>query len=110
MRTFDFENARELAAAWLKLKNSEIEVEIVDAATVAKPYGWVFFYQSRTFLETGDFSDQLVGNAPILINRLSGEPRVLGTAKPAEYYLSEYELTIPELWLRGIPDSNKNCE
>ena len=35
--------------------------------------GWVFFYQSASFLQTGDFNEMLLGNAPIFIPR-NGAP------------------------------------
>jgi|KBSMisStandDraft_5_1062788.scaffolds.fasta_scaffold3256084_1 hypothetical protein len=30
-------------------------------------HGWAFYYQSRDFLETGAFRDQLVGQGPVLV-------------------------------------------
>lgn len=52
--------------------------------------GWYFCFQSKEFLETGDLSAQLAGNAPFLIDRDSGELRVLGTAEPLQTYLDDY--------------------
>lgn len=43
-------------------------------------FGWVFFYDSKEFLETGDFSKAVAGNAPILIDKMTGELTVTGTA------------------------------
>lgn len=68
---------------------------ILDDATLDKPYGWVFFYQSRAYVETGDFMEMLAGNAPVIFNRVSGEYHVTGTAHPVEDYISEYEATLP---------------
>ncbi|MBN0238121.1 hypothetical protein JTL38_33165, partial [Pseudomonas aeruginosa] len=42
------------------------------------------------FMETGNLSAQLAGNAPFLIDRQSGELHILGTAKPLESYLDDY--------------------
>ena len=64
---------------------------VVDNATVEKPWGWVFFYQSRHFLETGDNSSRLAGNAPIIVNARTGVAIVTGTAYPVELYIAEYE-------------------
>ncbi len=55
------------------------------------PWGWVFFYQSEQFLETGNPSHQLAGNAPIIVNRISAEIRTTGTVYPVETYIAEYE-------------------
>lgn len=35
--------------------------------------GWVFFYQSASFLQTGDFNEMLLGNPPIFVPR-NGTP------------------------------------
>jgi hypothetical protein len=68
---------------------------ILDDATLDKPYGWVFFYQSRAYIETGDESQVLLGNAPVIFNRIRGEYSVTGTAHPIEHYLSDYEAGLP---------------
>ena len=54
-------------------------------------FGWVFFYDSKEFLETGDFSMALAGNAPILIDKMTGELTVTGTAYSIEYYIEHYK-------------------
>jgi hypothetical protein len=75
-------------------EEAECEVVIVDSATIERAFGWVFFYQSREYVETGDFAHRLVGNAPLIVNRLTGEVRSTGTAHPTEYYLTEYEASL----------------
>ena len=76
---------------------------ILDQATLDKPYGWVFFYSTKKFVETGDPRDGLVGNAPLIFNRITGEYRVTGTAHPIEHYLSEYEAQLPAFMLEMTP-------
>lgn len=53
--------------------------------------GCFFCFESKAFLETGDFSTQLAGNAPFIIDKDSGELHVFGTAFPLEKYLQDYE-------------------
>jgi hypothetical protein len=65
--------------------------EIVDEATIETSWGWVFFYQSRRFLETGDPSWCLVGNAPVIVDAETGAVTITGTAFPVEAYIAEYE-------------------
>ena len=86
----NYTQARELAATWVRLV-SEDEAALVDEHTIKKPYGWVFFYQAK--------EGMLGGNAPIVVNRLSYELRVTGTALRTEAYLEEYEATLPSVWL-----------
>ena len=68
-----------------------IEPVVIDSETIEKEWGWVFFYQDKQYLDTGDTSFALVGNAPYLVNRLSGEITITGTANPIEEYIREYE-------------------
>lgn len=90
-----YEKARILAQTWVDLMCGYEKAQIIDEATLTKPYGWVFFYQSKTYLETGEAGEFLVGNAPILVERINGELIVFGTSYPTEYYIEEYEKTIP---------------
>jgi hypothetical protein len=42
------------------------------------------------YLDTGEFSAQLAGNAPFVIDRESGDIFDLGTDKPVEVYIVDY--------------------
>ena len=98
----DFDKAVVLATAWVDIL-CEGGARIVRESTIAKPYGWRFFYQSKEFLDVGNPSAQLVGNAPIIVNRNTRELRLFGTAKPLEQYLTEYENTLPPGSLQQTP-------
>ena len=63
----------------------------MDDETIEKAYGWVFFYQAKAYLESGDIVDALVGNAPYIVNKYTGEVHETGTANPVEEYIAEYE-------------------
>ncbi len=69
---------------------------IVDEHTIERPWGWVFFYNDRRYLETGSSKYVLFGNAPYIVNRFTGEVKVTGTAYPIEDYLAEYEASLRE--------------
>ena len=58
--------------------------------TMVKPYGWLFFYNSKKYIETGEFSYCLAGNAPILIDKV-GKVHITGTAYELEYYLKKLD-------------------
>ena len=53
-------------------------------------FGWVYFYDGSRHVETGNVSDALVGNAPLIVDRVDGKLYVTGTAHPIEHYLDEY--------------------
>lgn len=66
---------------------------ILDELTIDRAWGWVFFYTSRTWHETGDFRYAVAGNAPILVERETGLLRITGTARPIGEYIETYERT-----------------
>jgi hypothetical protein len=72
------------------LNASSPPVDIIDAVTQEHEFGWVFFYDSRRYLETGKFSERLAGNAPVLVERQSGRVWVLGTARSVDFYLTKF--------------------
>jgi hypothetical protein len=71
-----FEEARRIANSHASkvfdLTKEGDEVLICEVKTVEREAGWVFYYNSRKFIQTGDFSVMLMGNAPIFINRSDG--------------------------------------
>ena len=79
------------------LANPRNEPVILDEQTIVKPYGWVFFYNSRAYLETRDAFYGLMGNGPVVIEH-SGRIHHLGTHASAEEMLGELEA---ERGLRG---------
>lgn len=57
---------------------------VVDEETIEKTYGWVFFYTSRFYLETGDDIYAVVGNGPTIVESKDGTLHILGTALPPD--------------------------
>ncbi len=95
------EEARSVAQADLdkgRAHNPDVEeVVILDQYTIAREWGWVFFYQSRRYVETGDRRHFLGGNAPLIVNRFDGSVRRTGTARPTEEYVERYERSLGDL-------------
>ena len=77
-----------------KDKYEPIDYAILLDETIEKEWGWVFFYQSKAFVESGDFSEMLSGNTPIIVNRHSGELFYTGSAFEIGHYIEEYEDTL----------------
>jgi hypothetical protein len=53
-------------------------------------FGWVFFYNTKEYVDSGDPELGLVGNAPLIVDRTDGKLYVTGTVHPLEYYIEEY--------------------
>lgn len=98
-----YQQAEQLATAWVDI-NLNGAAAIIHRATLTRTYGWVFFYQSKKYLTDSKFEDMLAGNAPFIVDRINGEIRVTGTARPVEEYLAEYEATLPPARLVGRPE------
>lgn len=90
----DSGQAREIAQKWIdsNFDCSGDDDEIVVFHVREEEFGWIFFYQSKRYLETCDFSDQLLGNAPVIVKRESGEVVVTGTAKPIDDYVRDLQI------------------
>ena len=88
--------ARELALGYVKAKESAgLEFVLLDDATIEEEFGWVFFYDSKRHVESGDYRDVVVGNAPIVITRADGCIHETGTAFPVEHYLEKFRRLQP---------------
>ena len=70
---------------------SEIELALISDATIERPTCFVFFWNSKKYIETGDFQTALGGNAPILVDRRNRSVHTTGTAHPIEHYIKEFE-------------------
>ena len=70
--------------------NPNVKLRILAECTEEHDFGWVFYYSSARFIDTGDSREALVGNAPIIIDKASGELVVTGTAHDTAYYVDNY--------------------
>jgi hypothetical protein len=98
-----YKDARALADKWVEIASGGT-ADILEECTITRPYGWVFFWQSKRYIETRDPMDSLLGNAPIIVDRVNFELLGTGTADPIEHYLKEYEATIPPFRLTMTPE------
>ncbi|WP_327030982.1 YrhB family protein [Micromonospora sp. NBC_01740] len=85
------QQARGTAEAVLRDMSSEPGVPpLVITCVEEHPVCWVFYYQSARHIESGSFLDSVIGNAPIIVDRSTGQPHETGTARSIEYYVAEY--------------------
>lgn len=88
----DVKEARRRVEEYLRnsLRRSAHDIVVVDEHTRHEDFGWVFFYNTRAYVELGDKRHALVGNAPLIVDRDTGEIHMTGTALPTEHYLQHY--------------------
>jgi hypothetical protein len=85
------EEATQLAKEWVRQHASLAnEVVLLEEETIARPYGWFFFYNSKQFLATQAVEEALFGNAPILVDK-GGHVHVTGTAYALEHYVAAFD-------------------
>jgi hypothetical protein len=86
------DDARQIVLDYLKQLEQGAGCELVmrDGNTLEREFGWVFFYNSKRYVETGDVIHALAGNAPIVVTRIDGRIHITGTARPLEDYLSAF--------------------
>lgn len=53
-------------------------------------FGWVYFYDGSKHVESGEMSDAVFGNAPLVVDRTDGKLYITGTAFPIDHYLQEF--------------------
>jgi len=64
---------------------------IVENLTIEKPFGWVFFYDSKRYLETRNINDAIAGNGPVFVNKQDGAIEFCGSYKSVQEFIAEYE-------------------
>jgi hypothetical protein len=67
---------------------------INEEKTIDTEFGWIFFYNSKKFLETKNPIYRVAGNGPIFVNRETASVKFYGSDKPLESLLSDYERTL----------------
>jgi hypothetical protein len=48
------------------------KLAIIDSRTIETEHSWVFCWQSRTWVETRDYRDELAGTFPVIIDKADG--------------------------------------
>ena len=81
-----FEKAKQIA-----LDKIGPDCALIDDATLEKPYGWYFHYQSKAYLRSGDDMDVLVGNGGFIVEREGGYVFAFNTAYPLKRHFAAYE-------------------
>jgi hypothetical protein len=92
------EDAKQIALKYLGTleARSGVELALQDEETIERSFGWVFFYQSKRYLENLQIRDAVAGNAPIVVTKSDGRLHPTGTAFPIELYLKQFENYMPQ--------------
>jgi len=87
--------ARERALAHMRSRPVDLppgdELVLVDDDTLERDWGWVFFFASRRWRETGEAALRNEGEGPLIVNRFDGQVHATGTDRPSEYFVTRYD-------------------
>lgn len=94
MKVVNVKQAQEIAIKMLKETFQEKDnfPVIVEDQTIETSFGWVFFYNGKNYLETGNPMEMYIGNAPLIVDRNDGSTQFTGTAEDISYYIKEYSM------------------
>jgi hypothetical protein len=86
-----FEALELVSRALQNLTTPENPFVVLSAETIEKPFGWIFFYNSKRFLESGAFRDRLAGPGPIVVHRADGKVELVGVSSSWTEFIEKYE-------------------
>ncbi len=91
------QEARSLAEQYLSnlQVSPAVELAILDEHTIETDFGWVFFWNSKRYLETDEFQYAIAGNTPLIVDRRDGSIHETSTAEPIEEIIERYRRTHP---------------
>ena len=67
-----FTEAQQIVKKYISNNNDE-DFELVITHIVEKSFGWIFYYNTKAYVETGDHLDALLGNIPLLVLKKNGD-------------------------------------
>ena len=71
-----YEEAKQLALRRVASLQAEgtppVEPAIVDTETIETPWGWILYWNTRLYLDTGDLEHAQFGTPPLCVNRGDG--------------------------------------
>lgn len=92
------DEAQAIALQYISKLEEDVEepLELLESETLVKHFGWVFFYNSKAYVDTGLFKHQLAGNAPFIVDT-NGSIHQLGTAQSIEESIASYEKGLQDM-------------
>lgn len=63
---------------------------ILESYTEEHYFGWLFYWNSQQFAESGDPMHMLVGSGPLIIDREDGSLHETGSGRPTSWHVEEF--------------------
>ncbi len=92
----------------LSLSSGRAKLQLLADKAEEFDVGWVFYYQSARYIETGNIYDTVAGNGPLFVSRSDGRPFCVGYHRPLADSIAAYRACgnpnakeVPEVSLAG---------
>lgn len=73
-------------------KKLKQELVVFEELSIKKPYGIIFFYNTKKLFESRNEKDNtLTGGGPLLVEYETGNIVEFGSSRSEDYYIKEYE-------------------
>lgn len=92
------ERAREIARKTVADLSPDAHFVVLEAKTIEKPFGWVFFYEPQA--AASDPNAMVPGAGPLVVHRADGSTTFLSTSVPPAEAIAEYEKVLAKRSLR----------
>lgn len=89
-RVFDYNFAEQAVLDLLKKTEIELNVQLQISDVLEKDFGWIFLFDSKEYVETGNNSSRLAGNSPLIFDKLDGVIYITGTSDTLDAYVEQY--------------------
>ncbi|RVU91101.1 hypothetical protein EH230_09425 [Flavobacterium columnare] len=80
-----------VAERYLEKRKGTKTIDVIIEGIYKKPYGNIYSYQSKDYIDTGNFNKSLVGNAPFLVEKETGRVVQFSTSTILEEEIKAYE-------------------
>ena len=92
-----YEQAHTIAVDYLQRQSEEggIELAVVEESTIEKPYGWIFWYQSKKWVETRQMMAALFGTHPFIVEKAEGDVTFL-SGRPGIEFTYDWNVSLSE--------------
>lgn len=82
-----------LASISRTIGHAREDVLIIDEMTQCRRIGWIFFYEARAYLETGDATKAIGKTGPVVVTH-DGDVQHLDGEQPVAFVLAAFEKSL----------------
>ena len=94
MTVFDYNFAEKAVLDLLVKTEKQLDAQLLIFEVMEKDFGWIFLFDTKEYVETGNNGARLAGNSPLIFDKSDGVIYITGTTDTLDSYIQQY--------LRGI--------